>query len=121
MAVSSSHADSGRLGVRVVAILHVAVDDESSTNRHAPRFTGLRAPAVLTKTASDTIHVNLDRIRVKSVRVETRFTNRSDVVGEAGLEPAISCSQSTCVTRLRYSPPIHAQETHMLRERRPKE
>ena len=35
---------------------------------------------------------------------------RSDVVGEAGLEPAISCSQSTCVTRLRYSPPPHAQE-----------
>ena len=28
------------------------------------------------------------------------------MVGEAGLEPAISCSQSTCVTRLRYSPPI---------------
>jgi hypothetical protein len=27
------------------------------------------------------------------------------MVGEAGLEPAISCSQSTCVTRLRYSPP----------------
>jgi hypothetical protein len=35
--------------------------------------------------------------------------NAAGLVGEAGLEPAISCSQSTCVTRLRYSPPIRAQ------------
>ncbi len=26
------------------------------------------------------------------------------MVGEVGLEPTISCSQSTCVSRLRYSP-----------------
>ena len=33
------------------------------------------------------------------------------MVGAAGLEPAISCSQSTCVTRLRYSPTISCTDT----------
>ncbi len=43
------------------------------------------------------------------------------VVGEAGLEPAISCSQSTCVTRLRYSPPDFVLRGHTCSWIRPRQ
>ena len=39
------------------------------------------------------------------LKARGRRSGGDRLVGEAGLEPAISCSQSTCVTRLRYSPP----------------
>ena len=43
-----------------------------------------------------------------------RGREEDKMVGEAGFEPTISCSQSTRVARLRYSPPFHAHEPHML-------
>ena len=37
--------------------------------------------------------------------MSTRSDRQSEgLVGEAGFEPAISCSQSTCVSQLRHSP-----------------
>ena len=46
----------------------------------------------------------LRRGRLTNVRRPLREGSRKDAVGEAGFEPATSCSQSRCAARLRYSP-----------------
>ena len=50
------------------------------------------------------------RTRVTAVkgRCLNRLTKRSHVVGVTGLEPAAPCSQSTCATKLRYTPAMEA-------------
>ena len=50
------------------------------------------------------------RTRVTAVkgRCLNRLTKRSRVVGVTGLEPAAPCSQSTCATKLRYTPAMEA-------------
>ena len=57
---------------------------------------------------------HLGRIGRERDPIEPGPAGLRDLVGEAGFEPAASCSQSTRAAKLRHSPTIHAWVTHML-------
>ena len=67
---------------------------------------GWRHDVIFTSGASEAADADTSLIHAVPAGARQIISHQLDVVGEAGFEPATSCSQSRSATRLRYSPEV---------------